>query len=727
MKRAVVVVILFVLTGINVSLAQDQWIYSQFFMNPYVYNPAYAGVEGHTVFYGVYRNQYMGIEGAPTLSHLSFHTPLENNLAIGGMVYNESQGPLNTSAGKVTLGYILELDKVHYIRFGMSLGGGYTGYDPNQINVGLDPTFQNLTSNSFVTADFGVTYHFDHFNVGFAMPNLIGREVVSEKGFAPLNFNDNMMIKANYRGHINDNFAIEPHLIYRFSTVNMPQYEAALLVHIMHIAWAGASYRQDAGFGALVGIKIIDQWGLGFAYEIGNSELSQASSGTAEVSLGYHFGEKKKHHKHSHSFIKSHRKTREQRQREEARKQRLAEQRKEQAERLAAESRAAREAKAAAAAVAAGSSAGKGSGTGSAEATGGTGSTGSGTGSAAAVGAGVIAGSGNNNDDNKGGTGTTTSVKEKQPYEVVSAKADPKAPLELRKSNTGQIELGTTYTLTLADNSTKKEVRWAEGEIPKTQKRTIDRSAPIQERTLPSGAVELGVTYILTQANGSKTKVVTWKEGKALPSSNERRDSSIPKVERKMPDGSIEIGTTYLATKSDGSKFRVTKWEKSTSTEPTQDQIDPSSDPQERRNPDGTVEIGTTYIVTLANGTTKKEIRWEPVSDSEIEAIASNETVQNKPEMLDENTAKKGNHILELPAGHHVVAAQFKDFDEAENYSDVLFERGFHGTIVGYVSAVGEYFVVVHKGATPKQAEEEQKKWQKLKDLDHVYIFNVVD
>ncbi|MFY0628215.1 MAG: PorP/SprF family type IX secretion system membrane protein [Reichenbachiella sp.] len=686
MKRAIVVVILALLTGTNVLLAQDQRVFNQFFMNPYIYNPAYAGVEGHTVFYGLYRMQYMGIEGAPSFSHINFHTPLENNMAIGALAYNESEGPLRTSGGKVSLGYILEVDDKHYVRFGMSLGGGYTGYDPEQIDVGLDPTFQNLSSSSFITADFGVSYHFDHFNIGFAMPNLLGREVITDEGFAPLNFNDNMMLKVNYRGHINDNFAIEPHIIYRFSTVNMPQYEVTTLLHIMHIAWAGASYRQDAGFAALVGLKVKDQFGIGFAYEIGNSQLSDVSSGTAEVHIGYHLGKKKKHHKHSHSFIKSHRKTKEQREREEARRQRLAEQRQEQAAKHAEEAKIAREARAAAAATAAAAAARE----------------------KEAEEAALAANAGNR---------------------VVSEAVDKSAPVQLKKDANGKVLVGTTYVLTKGDDSTEKEVRWGTGAIPKSDKRAIDRSSPVQERTLPNGKTEIGVTYIFSQANGTKTKVVRWQQAKPISTSNQTLDSSAPELERSIQGGGKEIGTTYIITKSDGTKFKVIRWEAAPVTI-VSEVADSSSPSQERRDPDGKVEIGTTYVVTNSDGSTSKVVRWEPISEEAVAAgtatVAASGT-KAKPDMINHNTAKKGNHFLELPIGHHVVAAQFKDFDEAEDYSDRLFERGFHGTIVGYVSAVGEYFVVVHKGATPTQAAEEQKKWQKLKDLDHVYIFNVVE
>lgn len=538
MRKALLVVTITILACLQLH-AQDQRVFSQFFMNPYIYNPAYAGVDGHSVFYALYRQQYAGLDGAPQLSHINFHTPLRNNLAVGALAFNESEGPLTTSGAKFTAGYFFEVDKNHYLRFGLSLGGGYSYFDQSKFDSGNDVAFQDLPNSSFVTADFGVTYHFDQFNVGLSLPNLLGREAIAGEAFAAVSVNPlhNMMIKANYRGHVAHNIAIEPHILYRFSTENMPQFEIATVVHLMHVAWAGLGYRQDAGAVGLIGFKVKETFGIGIAYEIGNSDINSVTGGTTEIHIGYHIPKKKKHHSHSHSFFKSHQQTKRQKELAALRRQQLIAKRKQLAEQTSSQTN------------------------------------------------------------------------------------NPETKTSGNQQNTGKV-----------DEQAQSDVAKAD-EAKKVVSEKVDESVPVQERTTTAGVKE----------------------------------------------------------------------------------------------------IGRTVVVTLADGTTKQEVRWEPapVTQDEVAESKPEETVekkpQAKPEMVNENTARRGHHFLELPVGHHVVAAQFKDFQEAEDYSDTLFERGFHGTIVGYVSAVGEYFVVVHAGATPEQAAEEQLKWRKLRDLDHVYIFNIVE
>lgn len=525
MKKIILVFLLSTFFAGYDLLAQDQKVYSQFFMNPYVINPAYAGSTGYTTIFGVHRQQWLGLEDAPSYSHISFSTPLENNISIGAMAYNNNETPLQTSGAKITGGYLLQLDRKQFIRFGMSIGGGYTSYD---VDAGADPTLLALESTSYLMADLGVSYYYENFNVALAIPNLIGRNTVDANGFSEIRVApyENLTLQANYKHFVNKDFAIEPHLIYRFATKDMSQYEAAVIAHIGHVVWAGLNYRQDAGMGALFGIKIQEKGAIGFAYEYGRTELDGFSSGTFEVSLGLQLGDKKKNQKQALSFIHSFKKSKHEKSKNSARSQYAAQQRAKAAEQRAQEAAAAAAAAAAAKVAAA------------------------------------------------------TPVE--TPEEAESA-----APTEVATASTAAIV-----------------------------HETIDHETPLEHRTTNEGVWEIGATYIQTRVDSTKTKSVKWHDA---------------------------------------------------------------------------------------------------LTDTPAH------------EELPENTVRKGNHFLELPTGHHVVAAEFPDFQAAEDYSDDLFERGFHGTIVGYVTDKKQYFVVVHKGATMGIAEEEQRKWSKLPGLSHVYILNVVE
>ncbi len=325
MKRYIISVGALLLISFH-SYSQQSRVYSQFFMNPFQYNPAYAGVEGHTVLFAMYRQQWINVEGAPAIAHLSFHTPLDGGVGIGATVYNESEGLLNTTGGKISGSYLWSIDRKHYLRMGLSLGAGTKSINTDGFDSPSDPAFAALAETStFTIAEFGATYHFDHFNIGFALPNLVSYDIVTPESFSPVRVNplDEMLLKMNYRGHLSDDIAFEPHILYRYNT-NLPnQYEIALITHLKHLIWLGGSYRQDAGFIGLFGAKIKESMAVGFAYDMGNVKYASQLGSTFEVHLGIHIGAKKHHAEHVSSFIKSHIKSKEALEREKQRKAEL--------------------------------------------------------------------------------------------------------------------------------------------------------------------------------------------------------------------------------------------------------------------------------------------------------------------------------------------------------------------------------------------------------------------
>tara|TARA_X000001036_G_scaffold428456_1_gene458286 strand:+ start:122 stop:1816 length:1695 start_codon:yes stop_codon:yes gene_type:complete len=292
------------------AFAQQPIVFNQFYMNPYLYNPAYAGVEGHSVFYGLYQQQWSGIAGAPTTMHGSFHAPLPGGIGIGFSGYNIEQGGLlSTTAGKVSVSYLMTLDLKHNLRFGLSFGGGSQILNFGELDDPFDPAFASIADNStFALADFGLTYHAGHFNFGFSIPNLISYDKFMDNDVGnPIRVKplDNLMLQTFFRGHISDNIAIEPHLVYRYNHFGTSQLEGTLLLHLFHVIWVSGTYREDMNIIGTAGVKLKGRFGLGYSYETGNLNIMNDLGPSHEIHLGIHLGKRKPHAKHTSSFINS--------------------------------------------------------------------------------------------------------------------------------------------------------------------------------------------------------------------------------------------------------------------------------------------------------------------------------------------------------------------------------------------------------------------------------------
>lgn len=585
----------FLVSSIFPVFAQQPQVYNQFFMNPYMYNPAYAGVEGHAAIFVMYRDQWTNVESAPQISHVSFHVPLKGGIALGGAAFNNSQGLLNTSAAKVSAAYLINIDRTHFLRFGMSLGAGINSVNISEFDSPGDPAFDNfLDQSTFFIGDFGFTYHFGHFNVGVALPNLfsynpITQKEISEIGFSPT---DNVLLKINYRGHINDDFAIEPHLIYRYSGVIPHQYEGTLIAHLYHIVWVGASYRQDAGIIGLAGAKVKEKIGIGFAYELGNSNISSDLGPTLELNIGYHLGTKKDHAEHVSSFIKSHRLSAEER----ARKAELERQRQ-----LAA-------------------------------------------------------------------------LQQSRPTTTDDSDA-----------------LGIVATPTTLDDPDP------EADIPTEKADDWDHQEEHEEisRVNQFGEEETGIRLEKEGADGDKNVVISWVPKTESGTLKVAEDGHL---ERELPDGTKEVGIKYEKTNEDGSVEHIVKW-------------DPA--------------INENQAELISQNPELTEEHHDEIAKGDPDLTQDFRTHEELGASDDHVTVKRGNHLLELPEGNFVIAGAFSEFEHAEDYSDQLFQAGYHDTMVGFSSARGYYYVVVYQSGNIRQARSKRDEFRKIPRLSKAWVLQV--
>ena len=58
--------------------AQQDAQYTQYMYNTLSVNPAYAGSRGQLSFAGLYRSQWVGLDGAPETFTLNLHSPIRN-------------------------------------------------------------------------------------------------------------------------------------------------------------------------------------------------------------------------------------------------------------------------------------------------------------------------------------------------------------------------------------------------------------------------------------------------------------------------------------------------------------------------------------------------------------------------------------------------------------------------------------------------------------------------
>lgn len=293
MRKAKRLIFIIMVLFFNQSYAQDTGNFTQFFFNPYSLNPSFAGIDGRPAVFLGYRKQWSGVEGGPTISNFSFHTPLKAGLNIGMSAANDMRGILSNSGLLLTAAYSLPLGESNYLRFGLSAGGSFNTVDLLKISDAVlsDLALTNiLNKNTSIIGNAGISLHVKTFHIGVAMPNLFAPSYVSKDAFSITEVRafEALVIHASNRFYFADNkHVFEPYFVYRSNTGLPSQYEVAGVLHLNHVIWIGGSLKQEFGVSAFGGIKLNKSFALGGSYSLKNTGINELNFPTFEIQLSF--------------------------------------------------------------------------------------------------------------------------------------------------------------------------------------------------------------------------------------------------------------------------------------------------------------------------------------------------------------------------------------------------------------------------------------------------------
>lgn len=149
---------------------------SMYYLNPYLANPAMAGIEKGWELNGAYKAQWTAIENAPAMQAITATYGSENKkVGFGINLYNEGAGVIRRTSGKLTYAFHLPLNSEdNFIDFGLSAGITDEWVDFNKVRGDItDPSLYNFNQRKvYFDGDFGVAYRKRNLTVQGVMPNL---------------------------------------------------------------------------------------------------------------------------------------------------------------------------------------------------------------------------------------------------------------------------------------------------------------------------------------------------------------------------------------------------------------------------------------------------------------------------------------------------------------------------------------------------------------------------
>lgn len=278
--------------------AQQLPLFSQTYFNPFLVNPAAAGVNEGTNAYLIHRRQWTGMPGSPVTNALTVDGFFDDkNVGLGFAVFNDVQD-INERLGIYTsYAYRLKLNADMGLRVGVTVGflDNRIDYSRAIVKDASDPMlFAQMQRKSALDANIGILYNWKDLRVGFSVPQLIGQrqELASYDKVSYYQLNRHYVGTVMYKWLFNESqqLTLEPMAMVRFMPNTPAQYDIMAQIGWKDMAWLGASYRSNYAVGVNARVKLFGNLSAGYAYDIIISDLKTSAGISHEFMLGYKFG-----------------------------------------------------------------------------------------------------------------------------------------------------------------------------------------------------------------------------------------------------------------------------------------------------------------------------------------------------------------------------------------------------------------------------------------------------
>lgn len=283
--------------------AQQDALTSQYFFNPLIVNPGYAGSREMMSGIALYRNQWVGVDGAPTTQTVTLHGPIgKKRVGLGVQFYNDQIGAVGNTGAYFTYAY-----RVPFSKGKLSFGLQGTVYQ-YKLDYALlnneytaDPAFNTDIDRRIIPdVNFGAYYYSKKFYLGGAVTHLIENRfkfsTVSRKKFAHLY--KHVYVTSGIAVKLKDDLIFRPSVLLKNSQGAPLDFDLNASFLINNKLWLGASLRnskkvnlneRDNQLVAIVEYIFDNGFRVGYSFDYDLNELQEFNSGSHEIMLGYDF------------------------------------------------------------------------------------------------------------------------------------------------------------------------------------------------------------------------------------------------------------------------------------------------------------------------------------------------------------------------------------------------------------------------------------------------------
>jgi type IX secretion system PorP/SprF family membrane protein len=300
--------------------AQQVPMYSQYIMNGFLINPSFAGRDGYTTINLTVREQWVGLDQAPSTYAASFQTRLlknsyiskstavrkklvkptkGGNVGLGGYVFNDNNGIMRRTGFQAAYAYHIEMGRTNGYPNNLAFGLSLSAYQFAINTDGLifdpdDPLLNNYDRSVFIPDfNFGASYTTTKYFAGFAMTNILrGSLLFADTSDTKRNELGHYFLTGGIKLNLAPDWILEPSAFIKSSDMFFKSIQMDLTTRIYYREdyWAGLSWRTNDALILMMGLRY-DRFHIGYAMDFTLTDIRRQSFGTHELTLAVKFGE----------------------------------------------------------------------------------------------------------------------------------------------------------------------------------------------------------------------------------------------------------------------------------------------------------------------------------------------------------------------------------------------------------------------------------------------------
>ncbi|GAA5031525.1 membrane protein [Marivirga lumbricoides] len=291
---SIIILLVFIqmLTVFRITYAQQKVQFTQYMYDGSLINPAYVGADEALSLTFINRNQWTGIDGAPTTQTLSAHTLFaKKQLGVGILIHHEKIGVHQNFNLSSNYAYHLKVGMQHYLSLGLQAGihtrrsdyGSIAGSNPDPLVT------QASVSDTYFDMGFGFYFRGPKLHIGLSVPEIIPKQFTLSDD-TNMDINEvNQFLFVRYSINVGENLEVQPGFLLKRIKGLPLSYDLNFITTFRKVLGLGVSYRKSESLDFLMRLHLTSQLQLGYAYDFPIGNIAGASNGSHEIMGRYIF------------------------------------------------------------------------------------------------------------------------------------------------------------------------------------------------------------------------------------------------------------------------------------------------------------------------------------------------------------------------------------------------------------------------------------------------------